>query len=280
MPVIPPSIHDIPTAQPKTHRNALPSVNSKASRSRRILRILGRDTSRCQSHPSCNACVRCLPHRRRKVRLTKPSVGVLLELDSQATLVDEEPSQKDISGSSLKHVRPPSNKRKHSDISSSSVDQPKPSSRKRRKRGGSGNMNSLQDAVHTEQQNSLAHEPPSAPPKPLTKTEKEKLRQREKKKRQKATKQLKAQKHRVHLEQSAKQAESLGHSSGFLVRFPLERVSDLSGRSVSRNFRKADLDLNDIVYVEIDEVLRCVEARDVYECLNRPLYFVSRHPMH
>lgn len=59
------------------------------------------------------------------------------------------------------------------------------------------------------------------------------------------------------------------------MRFPLERVSDLSGRSVSRNFRKADLDLNEIVEVEIDAVLRSVEAREVYECLNRPLYFVS-----
>lgn len=169
-------------------------------------------------------------------------------------------------------------KRKHADISSSSVDQPKPSSRKRHKRGG--RVDSLRDAVRTSQQNSPAPGPPTTTSKPLSKTEKEKLRQREKKKRQKATKQLKLQKHRIHLEQSAKQAESLGNSSGFLVRFPLERVSDLSGRSVSRNFRKADLDLNEIVEVGRDEVLRCVEAREVYECLNRPLYFVSQHLIH
>ncbi len=196
------------------------------------------------------------------------SVSRLLETDSQATLVNEEPSQRDISASSLK--------RKHADISSS-VDQPKPSPRKRRKRGGPGKAGPLHGLVHTDHQNSLEPEQPTSAPKPLTKTEKEKLRQREKKKRQKATKQLKAQKHRIHLEQSAKQAESLGHSSGFLVRFPLERVSDLSGRSVSRNFRKADLDLNEIVEVEVDEVLRCLEAKKVYKCLNRPLYFVSHH---
>ncbi|KAI0697595.1 hypothetical protein BC835DRAFT_756148 [Cytidiella melzeri] len=50
--------------------NASRQVNRKSWRSRRISRILGRDTRRCENYPACSACPRCLPHRRqRTVRL-------------------------------------------------------------------------------------------------------------------------------------------------------------------------------------------------------------------
>lgn len=108
------------------------------------------------------------------------------------------------------------------------------------------------------------------------KTEKERQRIRQKKKRQKTTKQVKAEEERFRLENEARQAES--SSSGpcrFLVRVPLARISDLAGRSVCKNFRKPDLDLNEIRTVQLDSIRDSPQASSVFDCLRRPLYFVG-----
>ncbi|KAI0094331.1 hypothetical protein BDY19DRAFT_912269 [Irpex rosettiformis] len=250
------------------------SVKRKTWRSRRISRILGRDTSRCQSHPSCNACIRCLPHRRRKVRSLDLNLAINSLSDSQATLVGDASPQKNLScdfSIDLHHLI----KRKHTDITAANDGHAKSSPMKRAKRSAkidsaSSSVSTLVPSVLDQKSTTLTPTLTTA----LTTIEKEKQRQKEKKKRQRATKQRKAKEQRDKLELQAKQAEDASiESRRFLVRFPLERVGDLSGRSVSRNFRKADLDLNEIVAVSLDVVLGSSDARSVYECLQRPLYF-------
>ena len=150
-----------------------------------------------------------------------------------------------------------------------------PPSGKRTKRNSEIDSTSSRVANLSPSQDRKSLAIPLISPKAATKSEKEKQRQKDKKKRQKITKQLKTGEQRTKLEVEAKHAEDISSETNrFLVRFPLERVCDLSGRSVSRNFRKADLDLNDIVPVSVDAVLQSPEARSVYECLQKPLYFV------
>jgi hypothetical protein len=109
----------------------------------------------------------------------------------------------------------------------------------------------------------------------LSKGEKEKKRQKEKRKRQKAAKHSKAADERLKLEEDARAMEGRNPiKRRFLVRLPLSKISDLSGRSVCRNFRKADLDLNNIVMVSLQVVFNSPEAKFMHECLRRPLYFV------
>ena len=110
----------------------------------------------------------------------------------------------------------------------------------------------------------------------LAKSQKEKRRAKEHKKRQKAAKQARAEEERVRLEQEARQKEDESPGpSRFLVRLPLSKVSALSGRSICKNFRKVDLDLNDIRTVQLEAVLASNQAKAVLACLQKPLYFVG-----
>jgi hypothetical protein len=103
----------------------------------------------------------------------------------------------------------------------------------------------------------------------------EKARQKDKKKRKKIAQQRKREEERIEAKDKANQAENRSSDrASFFVRFPLDRVSGLPGHSVSTNFRKSDLDLNDIFAVSPDVIARSPKAKAIYECLQRPLYFV------
>ncbi|KAI0094332.1 hypothetical protein BDY19DRAFT_14458 [Irpex rosettiformis] len=230
---------------------------------RQLSKVLGRGTSKAHTRKSQNrSSTRSLPISRRPLKghsVIKLNLSPSTFIDPRPTLVEDNTPHL----LSLARVVPleSSTKRKlDDDVENIPYHSQSPVKKKHR------NEKDQRPTPTTSNSETLATS--------RTKAEKEKQRQKEKKKRQRAAKRLRTEKEYNVLILDFRRKEPHKDIKRFCVNLPLERVSKtLRGGSVSGNFRGNDLEVNNTVPVSLAVLLQSPEARSMYECLQRPLYF-------